>query len=205
MLALFMKKEDMDNPMTTKLRELWMYLLRRAVERWECKMSFLGHARPCRQTGNSRAMVLPNHDLSLLSLYCLAYPKAMASEINAFLYNVNYGSLNFWFDSALQITIAEQRIGLTRKTRSTTAYQAFLPINKQKQWMFWNLPYPLGIADIRRQDMIDLDECGIELSTADRSIGKPYTGRHMKQSGVSIRNQTNSIYSWQLVETMITQ
>ena len=136
----------MDNPMTTKLCDFWMDPSWRSVEQWECKMSLLGHARPC----------------------CLT-------------------------------------IGLTRKTGSTTAYQPFLPINKQKRWMFWNLPYPLGIADIRRQDMIDLDECGIELSTADRSIGKPYTGRHMKQSGVSIRNQTNSIYSWQLVETMITQ
>jgi len=79
---------------------------------------------------------------------------------------------------------AAQRIGLTRKTGSTSAYQTFLPINKQKRWMFWNLPYPLGIANIRRQDMIDLDECGIELSTADRSIGKAYLGRRVKQSGL---------------------
>ena len=143
-------------------------------------MSSLDHARPCHQTGNSRATVLHNHDLFLLSLYRLAYPKAMASEINAFMYNTNYGSLNFRFYSASQITIAKQRIGLTRKTGSTTAYQAFLPINKQNRWMFWNLPYPLGIADIRRQDMIVLDECGIELSTTDRSIGKSYIDRRVK-------------------------
>ena len=50
--------------------------------------------------------------------------------------------------------------------------------------MFWNLPYPYGIADIRRQDLIDLDECGIELSTADRKIGKAYVGKRVKQSGL---------------------
>ena len=31
-----------------------------------------------------------------------------------------------------------------------------------------------GIADIRRQDMIVLDECGVEMTDADRSLGKAY-------------------------------
>jgi len=183
-LALFMKQEDMYNPMTAILRDFRMYPSEHTVTRWENKRSSIGHSIPCRQTGNSRASVFHNHDLFLLALYRLAYPKAMASEINAFLYNANYGSLEFRFYSAPQITYAEQRIGLTRKTGSTTAYQALLPINKQKRWMFWNLPFPLGIADILRRDLIDLDECGIELSTADRSIGKSYIGRRIKQSGL---------------------
>ena len=50
--------------------------------------------------------------------------------------------------------------------------------------MYWNLPYPYGIADIRRRDIIDLDECGIELSTAERGIGKAYVGKRVKQAGL---------------------
>ena len=107
-----------------------------------------------------------------------------AAEINAFLYKVNFGSLNFRFYLSSQITKAEQSIRLTRKRRSTTAYQAFLPVNLQKRWMFWNMPYPYGIADIKRKDMIDFDECGIELSTAERDIGKTYIGDCCNQSGL---------------------
>jgi len=132
-LALFMKQEAMDNPINDNLHEFRMYPSRQAVQRWECKTSSLGHSRPCRQTGNSRARVLYNHDLFFLLLYRLAYPKAMASEINPFLYNVNYGSIDSRFYSASQITIAEQSISLPHKTGSTTAYHTFLPINKQKR------------------------------------------------------------------------
>ena len=59
-----------------------------------------------------------------------------------------------------------------------------LPINRQKRWCYWHLPYPYGIADIRRQDLIDLDECGIELSTAERDIGKAYVGERVQQEGL---------------------
>ena len=38
--------------------------------------------------------------------------------------------------------------------------------------MYWNLPYPFGIADIRVEDFIDLDECGVFVETADKHIGK---------------------------------
>jgi hypothetical protein len=82
--------------------------------------------------------------------------------------------MNFRFYSPSQISEAEKLIGLTQKRGSTTAYQALRPINSQKRWTFWNLPYPYVIADIQRQDMIDLDECGVEMSDGDRSIGKAY-------------------------------
>jgi len=134
-------------------------------------------------TGNNRASVFRDHNLLLLALYRIAFPKSNAAEINAFLYRANYGSLDFRFYSSSQITEAEQRIGLTTKKGSTTAYQALLPINKQKRWMYWNLPFPHGIADIFREDLIDLDECGVELSSADRKFGKSYVGKRVKQTG----------------------
>ena len=135
-------------------------------------------------TGNRRAVVLRDHDLILLSLYRVAFPKASAAEINAFLYRANFGSLTFRFYSPSQISLAEKRLGLTRKVGSTTAYQALLPRNKRKRWGYWNLPYPFGIANIRRRDLIDSDECGVSLSTAELSIGKAFTGERVNQSGL---------------------
>ncbi len=142
-----------------------------------------GHCRRCRRTGNARATRLRDHDIIFLALYRVAFPKASAAQINAFLYRVNYGSVFFRFYTAPQITEAEKRIGLTRKAGSTTAHQAYLPINLQKRWMYWNLPYPYGIADIRVEDLIDLDECGLFVETADKKIGKAYVGNRVRQEG----------------------
>ncbi len=45
-----------------------------------------GNIRPCKLTGNKRATVLLGHDLLLLALYRITFPKATSAEINAFLY-----------------------------------------------------------------------------------------------------------------------
>jgi len=127
--------------------------------------------------------VLRDHDIVFLALYRVAFPKCSAAQINAFLYRINYGDVTFRFYTAPQITKAETRLGLTRKGGSTTAYQAYLPINLLKRWMYWNLPYPFGIADIRVEDFIDLDECGLFVETADKSIGKAFVGNRVRQEG----------------------
>ena len=184
LLMALRKTGESKNPIFEQLRVLKVYPSKQSEYRWQNLLDTHGHTKPCRRSGNNRATVFRNHDLFLLALYRIAFPKTTAAEINAFLYRANYGSITFRFYSNSQVTEAEQRIGLTRKRGSTTAYQALLPVNKQKRWMFWNLPYPYGIADIRRQDLIDLDECGIELSTADRKIGKAYVGKRVKQSGL---------------------
>ena len=49
--------------------------------------------------------------------------------------------------------------------------------------MYWNLPYPYGIADIRVADLIDLDECGVYVETADKHIGKAYVGSRVCRGG----------------------
>ena len=178
------KTGESSNPIFEQLRVLKVCPSKRSEYRWQNLLDTHGHTKPCQRSGNNRATVFQNHDLFLLALYRIAFPKTTAAEINAFLYRANYGSITFRFYSNSQVTEAEQRIGLTRKRGSTTAYQALLPVNKQKRWMFWNLPYPYGIADIRRQIRIDLDECGIKLSTADRKIRKAFIGKRVKQSGL---------------------
>ena len=164
-------------------RQQRKYPSNKSVKHWQALRQLYGHVRACRRTGNARATILRDHNIILLALYCMAFPKATAAEVNAFLYRANYGNMNFRFFSASQICEAEKIIGLTRKRGSTTAYQALRPINRQKRWMFWNLPYPYGIADIRREDMIDLDECGVEMTDADRSLGKAYIGHRVSQPG----------------------
>ena len=54
---------------------------------------------------------------------------------------------------------------------------------------FWNLPYLYGIADIQRQDLIDMDECGIESSTANRTIGKSLIGYRVTQTGPYLKTK----------------
>ena len=183
-LVLEIRNAGLSNsPLYQNLRQQYVFPSLRSEYRYSALNATRGHVRACRRTGNNRATVLRGYDLFLLALYRTVFPKATAAEINAFLYRANYGSVNFRFYSSSQITKAEQRIHLTRKKGSTTAYQALLPINIQKRWAFWNLPYPYGIADIRRQDMIDLDECGVEVMSGDRSWGKAYVGRRVGQPG----------------------
>ena len=61
---------------------------------------------------------------------------------------------------------------MTWKYSSTSAFQAFFPINRHKQWMYWHPTYLYGIVDIRRADLLNLDEWGIFVETADKHIGK---------------------------------
>ena len=177
-----------EHPIFEHFRDGRLYPSLETEDRWDSLLTSLGHYRQCRRTGNRRAVVLRDHDCILLALYRVAFPKAIAAEINAFLFRANYGSLLFRFYSPSQISECEQRLGLTRKRGSTTAFQALLPVNKRKRWCFWNLPYPFGIADIRRRDMIDVDEAGCELATAEKKIGKSYVGKRVQQSGLYSRS-----------------
>ena len=45
------------------------------------------------------------------------------------------------------------------------------------------MPYPYGIADIHRGDLIDLDECGVCSITADRHTVKAVIGERVTQAG----------------------
>jgi hypothetical protein len=82
-----------------------------------------------------------------------------------------------------QITRVKEKLGLSRKAGSTTAMQALLPRNIMKRWQYWHMNYPYGIADILREDIIDLDEAGIFLETCNRGMGKATIGKRVRQEG----------------------
>lgn len=70
------------------------------------------------------------------------------------------------------IVKAEKLLNLTNKRSSTTCERAFWPINLHKRELFWTANYPLGRADVRTQDMIDIDECGLKIEATNPRYGK---------------------------------
>ena len=174
---------ELNNPLIRNLQENGEFPSQSTCDRWIKMVDELGHCRPYRRNGNRRGSVLRGHDLVLLALYRVVLPRATHAEINAFMYRANMGDPRFRFYSPSQLFKAEKALGLSRKKSSTTAHQAFYPVNLQKRWNYWNLPFPHGIADVRVQDLIDLDECGIFLETANRSTGKAYVGVRVNEKG----------------------
>ena len=69
---------------------------------------------------------------------------------------------------------------LTQKKGSTMACQALTPVNLARRWVYWTMSYSYGIDNIRRWDMLDLDNAGIELLTADHRNGKTYIGKRVR-------------------------
>ena len=170
--------------MLALLRHSHVYPSSISERRWNGLEQQLGHARPCKRSGNADAVRLRGQDLVYLALYRVFYPKATIAEINAFLYRTNMRN-PFWnFYHPSQICRAESLIGLSRKKGSTTAHQAYYPHNIRKRWEYWNYPYPLGIADIGRSQIIDLDECGVFMEThANRQHGKSFIGLRVREEG----------------------
>ena len=180
----FIEREpEMGAARIRELRQSQKFVSHQTVIRYRRLLDELGHCRPCRHTGNRKLTALHGPDLLYLAMYRLVYPKAYQFEIQSFLYRINYGNPEFNFYSPSQITRAEKSVGFTRKRGSTTAHQAFLERNVRKRWMFWNLPFPFGIADIATENIIDIDECGMYLETADRREGKAYVSCCVNEEG----------------------
>lgn len=168
-------------PLVTGLQQIRLWPSRRTVRRWRRRRNTEGHFRPYRRTGNRRATVLHGIEAVQLAYVQAVYPRITAHEMNVFLYNAN-GQVRFYHPS--QIYRAQQRLGLSKKRASTTARQASLPINIQRRWDFWNLPYPFGVANIRTEDMIDLDEAAVFAETANRSEGKCHLTTRCRDDGI---------------------
>jgi hypothetical protein len=114
----------------------------------------------------------------------MMFPEASAAEVIAFLWNSHGQFLpepRLYHPS--QITRAEQDLGISRKRSSTTARQAGTPRVQRWRSVYWHHNYPFGIADIRAEDMIDLDEAGLGLETAKRGYAKARLVSRARYSG----------------------
>ena len=157
---------------------------KRTTKRHLHRLQTRGHFRPYVRQGNKRASVLRGFSSFLLVLYRMAFPKCNQAEMQAFLWNAwgrHQNPPRFFSNS--QISKCEDRMGLSRKRGSTTAKQANLPVNLMRRHAFWTMPYPLGIADCRAEDMIDVDEAGITQDDAGRRYGKSFIGVRVREAG----------------------
>ena len=102
-----------------------------------------------------------------LALYRFIRPKATIAEVQAVLHTLEPNAMIY---SPSQVFRGEDSLGLSRVAGSTTADNAYLPINIQKRHMYWNNPYPLGMIGTATEDIIDIDECGLFLESSNRGV-----------------------------------
>ena len=126
------------------------------------------HNRTFVHAGNRQSTVLRGHDRVFIALCRGISPKAVTSEIHAFIRRMNKVNPLIIMCTSTQISETEKELGLNRKVSSTTAYQEFTSINLLRRDMHWNMPHPSSIADILREDFIDLDDAGIHEEDGSR-------------------------------------
>ena len=144
-----------------------------------------------RKRGGASSTSLRGEEELLLVLCRLAWPKATADQISAY---IARNSASGWIYSRMAITRCEQRLGLTRKRGSTTALQALTPFHQARRHKIWNLPHPAGIAGTPRARLIDIDEAGIGLEQGvGLKYGKSFTVNRVRQPGVYGRGVK---YTW---------
>ena len=157
---------------------------RRTINRWVERQMDHGQIRRFCATGNSCAQVLHGTELLLLALFRQLVPNATAAEANRFLWNAHgrFQPVPRLYCRS-QITRAGDRLALSHKRTSVEALQALLPCNRQKRWVYYNMAYPFGVADIPKEDMIDVDEAGIFLESCNCKYAKATIGSRAKISG----------------------
>ena len=187
MLAMSMREMNLENFGPPRvLQRMHILSAKRTHRRWAERRRTRGNYLQFRRTGNKFATVLRGIDLFFLGFIRTIWPKISAAEINAFIFSAmggGEGNPDARFYHPSQISRAESRLFLTRTVGSTTAYAAMSPRNLQLRHNYWNLPYPYGIANILRKDIIDLDESGFFLETIDRKYGKSRVGRRVREIG----------------------
>ena len=103
----------------------------------------------------------------LLLVVCITiWPTATHDEIAHFIYREGGGLI-----SNPVISKRMKELDITRVKVSTEAYQAFLPANLRKEALFWSEPPPVGVVGVRRRQMINVDEFGMELNRTNRKYG----------------------------------
>ena len=174
---------DVESSVVSSLRSQHSFPSHRSVLRWIDRFEEHGNFRPYRHSGNKRATrEILGKDLVLLALYRVSLPKATQAEVSAFLAVMNGHDPMYRPYSPSQITRAEDMLNLTRKRGSTTSFQAYDPFNLQWRDNYWNMPYPYGMADIKARDIIDIDEAGLELRSANRRHGKAHRGERVREA-----------------------
>ena len=176
-----------DAPELIPLRAAWKFPCYSTYVNWICIFHETGDICPKRAKGNHHAVrEIQCINLEQLGLYRSVSPKATIAKRRAYLFNLD-STKEPYSDS--QVHQAECLLGLRRKTASTTADLAFLPVNLQKREFYWTLPPPLGMRGVPIADIIDIDEAGFFLEHSDQRHGKTPSCLCCSQNGVYGRGE----------------
>jgi len=145
-----------------------------SLKRWEKRI------HPYRQTGGKRRQTMSGHHLYLLVLFKKIYPQASASQSAVFV-AVHSADNRVFTDR--EISKALRGLNFTRKKGSTTAYEAFSPVNLKRHFQFWNYSFPAGVVGVRRRDLIAIDECSFCVGDATQTYGHAVKGLRVRKVG----------------------
>lgn len=120
----------------------------------------------------------------LLCTVVFVYPESSADEMAAFI--VNNGG-NVYSRQAIYKRCDD--LGLTRKRASTEAYDAFSPRSLLRAELFWSHPPPLGVNNVQRRRLIDIDECGFTLELIVPKYGRSYKSLRVRKPGQYTRGK----------------
>lgn len=147
----------------------------RSVQRW-MKEGVI----PKRKTGNKAVTSMGGIHLFLLALYKLIYPQATQPQCAVFI--AIYSDDGRVFTNR-EISKGLNKLKMTIKKASTTAYQAFTPRNEFLHKSFWQFDFPAGINNIRREELCDADEMSLVLGDACLSYGHGVKGCRIRKGG----------------------
>lgn len=135
---------------------------------------------PRRMTGGIERHNLTGEDQFLLVACYIIWPDAPPDEVRAFIYNNTDGDHLY---SREDIIKRANELKLRRKRGSTEAYQAFSPESILRCQLFWSQPPPLGVATMRRSQLIDFDEFGVELARCNDKYGRAAPSLRVRKPG----------------------
>jgi hypothetical protein len=152
----------------------------RSLFRWS------GRLKPYRQTGNRERSQIIGTKLFNLVTYITAWPDATLDKMAAFIFNKGGG---LYSREAMSKQL--KKLDITKKKASTEAYQMQHPNVQFRMWGFWNCPPPLGVYQVPRQRLIDVDEFGVTLEKCNRMGCRrpwPYGGTHSLLKSCNLLN-----------------
>ncbi len=97
-------------------------------------------------------------DMIHLITFLVAQPDSTQDEMAAFVYNEG-GALY----SKQRISEHLDDLEITKKKASIEAFQASSAEVQFRVFTYWNCPPPLGIFEVRRRKLIDIDNFGVTL------------------------------------------
>ena len=139
---------------------------------------WLKRLEPHRRTGNGPRTTIIGADLLNLVTFITAWPDAHLDEMACFIYNEGG---NLYLTEAISKRLAELEI--TKKKASVEGYQTQQDDVQFKVWGFWNCPPPLGIFQVPRRKLIDVDEFGVTLEKCNRTRGWAVKVHRVRKDG----------------------